>query len=447
MHLVRCMEMTHEARQVLINNGFEFDFIQSEMIDADPPMLPASEISENDSSFRLTAQILALIQRGDSFQKLVGWLPAIVARQFDLCGCQIELYDDQQQAKLVGGVGDGWLGPVNQSRSIAQLWDLYKPLTQGASLQFSSQCLGTKKPSNASLTWLGCPIMIRTTPLGNMWVLRSGEYVFNKTESKQLCQLADYVAIALHQTQLEQTIDQQQTEIRQLRNAKDEFLQLISHELFIPLGSIQLSAQTLERIFKDASWRKVPQRNTVLKVLSLLSQECRRQKQFVDNLITLMFPEYHKSSEPVLMNLNDWLPSLLRTFEARFEQESLKLSTNISKDPLLFECDVTQLERVITELVTNAIKYTPDQKTVKISVKANDTAVEIAIANTGVQIPPSHQPHIFEKFYRVPELDQRQYGGSGLGLALAKQMVTNLGGTIALKSTKQKTTFTVKLPR
>ncbi|WP_161635000.1 sensor histidine kinase [Leptolyngbya sp. Heron Island J] len=411
-------------------------------------MLSASEASNHGISFQLTEQILGLIQRGDSFQKLVSWLPMTVAKQFDLRGCQIELYENQQQqAKLVGGVGDGWLGPANQSRPITQLWDLYKPLTQGTSLQFSSQCLGTKKPSDASLTWLGCPIMMRTTSLGNMWVLRSGQRAFDGTESKQLCRLANYVAIALHQTHLEQTIDQQQTQIRQLRNAKDEFLQLISHELFIPLGSIQLSAQTLERIFKDASWRKVPQRSTVLKVLSLLSQECRRQKQFVDNLITLMFPEHQKASEPVLMNLSEWLPSLLRTFTTRLEQESLKLSITIPQEPLLFECDVTQLERVITELINNAIKYTPAKKTVKITVKAIDTAVEIAIANTGVQIPPSHQPYIFEKFYRVPEIDKQQYGGSGLGLALTKQLVINLGGTIELKSTRQKTTFTVKLPK
>ena len=416
------------------------------MIDADPSMLPAPEV--DGSGFHLMERLLALIQKGDSIQELIDWLPATMVRQFNLRGCQIELYDSQQQqAKLVGGVGDGWLGPANQPRSVTQLWDLYQPLTQGTSLQFSSQYLGIKKTPHSSLTWLGCPIMNRTTPLGNLWVLRSGQCVFNRVESKQLCQLADCVAIALHQTHLEQTIDQQQTEIRQLRNAKDEFLQLISHELFIPLGSIQLSAQTLERIFKDVSWRKVPQRSTVLKVLSLLSQECRRQKQFVDNLITLMFPEHQKASEPVLMNLTEWLPSLLRTFATRLEQESLKLSTALPQEPLLFECDVAQLERVITELINNAIKYTPAKKTVKITVKATATEVAIAVANTGVQIPPNHQPYVFEKFYRIPEMDKQQYGGSGLGLALVKQLVTNLDGTIGLKSTKQKTTFTVKLPR
>ena len=147
------------------------------------------------------------------------------------------------------------------------------------------------------------------------------------------------------------------------------------------------------------------------------------------------------------MNLTEWLPSLMRTFSTRLEQESLKLTLAIPQEPLLFECDVAQLERVITELVNNAIKYTPAKKTVKITVKTSDTEVVIAVANTGVQIPPNHQPYIFEKFYRIPEMDKQQYGGSGLGLALTKQLVINLGGTISLKSTKQKTTFTVKLPR
>lgn len=432
----------------MIGSGFDFDLFQPEMIDSDPSVRFAQDADVDLDLAGVVERILVIIRQGGSIQELVDWLSTTMIRQFDLQGFQIELYDDaQQKVKLIGGVGDGWLGPAYQPRSVKQYWELYEPLTQGASLQFSSQELGEQKNSNTALTWLGCPIRVRSRLLGNVWAIRSGQYVFDGDESKQLCQLADCVAIALYQTQLEHTLEQQQSEIHQLRKAKDEFLQLISHELFVPLGSIQLSAQTLERIFKDASWRKVPKRSTVLKVLSLLNQECRRQKQFVDNLVTLMFPEHQKLPEPVLMNLSDWLPSLLRTFESRFEQESLKFSATIPKDPLLFECNVTQLERVMNELVNNAIKYTPAKKTVKIVVKATDAKVEIEVVNTGVQIPPSHQPHVFEKFYRVPELDQRQYGGSGLGLALVKQLVTNLGGTIDLKSTKQKTTFTVRFPR
>ncbi|MEM7063481.1 MAG: HAMP domain-containing sensor histidine kinase [Cyanobacteria bacterium P01_B01_bin.77] len=400
------------------------------------------------SSRSLVERTLAFAQQGGAVKALADWLPKVMVKEFDLRGCQIELYDPKRRvATLIGGTGDGWLGSADQPHAVDQFWELYEPLTLGKSLLFSSQRLGSKTSSTMPLTWLGCPMMNRTELLGNVWLTRASKEVFDEIELGQLRQIIACVAIALHQNHLEQALETQQTEIRQLRQAKDEFLQLLSHELFAPLGNIQLSTQTLERIFKDVSWRKVPKRSTVLKVLSLLSQECRRQKQFADNLITLMFPEYQKASEPVLMNLSDWMPSLLRTFDARVEQESLSLKTKISQDPLLFECDITQLERIVTELLNNAIKYTPAKRTITITVKATDTAVEIAIANTGVHIPIDHQPRIFEKFYRVPELDQRQYGGSGLGLALVKQLVTNLEGTIQVKSTKQKTTFTVKLPK
>ncbi|MEL6229184.1 MAG: GAF domain-containing sensor histidine kinase [Cyanobacteria bacterium J06627_3] len=429
-----------------MSSRFEQDSSQAGTIDSGQLVSPALGTSPDSANFQsLVEKILATIQRGSSTQELVGWLPEELVRGFGLQGCQIELYDEQQQTvTVVGGVGDRLLGATDGPRAA---WGFYEPLVRGISLQFCSPIVKKGKSSPATLAWVGCAMMHHGRLLGCVWLACPSNEIFNGVELKQLQQIVNCVAIAIHQTQLEETLEQQQTEIRQLRKAKDEFLQLISHELFIPLGSIQLSAQTLERIFKDVSWRKVPQRSTVLKVLSLLSQECRRQKQFVDNLITLMFPEYQKVSEPVLMNLSDWLPSLLRTFEARFEQESLNFNTNIPKEPLTFECDVAQLERVITELVTNAIKYTPAKKTVTLTVNADKTSVEIAIANTGVHIPTNHQPHIFEKFYRVPELDQRQYGGSGLGLAIVKQLVTNLDGTIELKSTKQKTTFTVKLPR
>ncbi len=398
------------------------------------------------SVYPLLKRILAVTQQGSSVQELTNWLPAAVVENFQLQGCHIEGYDSQRRlATVIGGVGEDWLGSTKPP--VDQLWDLYEPLTQGKSLRFSSQTLGGKKSSKTPSTWLACPMMNRQELLGSLWLSRPGQAPFDQTELSQLQQIANCYAIALHQSQLEDTIAHQTKEIHQLRQAKNEFLQLISHELFIPLGSIQLSAQTLEKIFKDVSWRKLPQRSQVLRVLSLLSQECRRQKQFVDNLITLMFPEYQRASEPVLMNLGDWLPSLLRTFEPRFEQESLPLQVNIPKEPLLVECDVAQLERLISELITNAIKFTPAEKPVTVTAKATDTTVEIAIANAGVKIPAAQQPRIFEKFYRVPELDRRQYGGSGLGLALVKQLVTNLGGTIKLKSTKQKTTFTVTLPR
>ncbi|MEM9805658.1 MAG: HAMP domain-containing sensor histidine kinase [Cyanobacteria bacterium P01_D01_bin.56] len=405
-------------------------------------------MSKAPSQQPLKDNILEFIQKARTAAELVEWLPSAILESFHLQGCQIELYDaDQQVATLVGSVGNGWLTSTNESRSIDQVREIYPPLIRGELTSFNSRHSALVEMVSPSLDWLGCPMMFNTQLLGVVWLTRFETDGFTADEQHQLQQLVDYAAIALYQTQLRETVANQQTEIQQLRQAKDEFLQLISHELFVPLGNIQLSTQTLEKIFKDASWRQVPQRRTVLKVLSLLSQECRRQKQFTDNLISLMFPEAQKQSEPMLMDLSSWLPSLLRSFEPRFEQESITFKGIIPKEPLPFECDINQLERIIIELINNALQYTPADKTVTVTVKATDTMVDIAISNTGVHISPEHHTRIFDKFYRIPELNPKQYGGSGLGLAIAKQLVTNLEGTLELKSTKQKTTFTVKLPR
>ncbi|MEO0869221.1 MAG: HAMP domain-containing sensor histidine kinase, partial [Cyanobacteria bacterium J06642_11] len=406
-----------------------------------------SNIKEiNKLQCALMAGIFRLVQEAATVVELGQWSTQALFKHFNLHGCQLELFKASQRVvTLVAGVGEGWRASVNHPRPLESLWEIYHPLTEGKRVEFSSGQPVLKDLVPQGLAWLGCPMVIDSALLGVVWLTRPETDGFTNNDQLQHC--VNYIAIALHQIQLRETANHQQAEIQQLRQAKDDFLQLISHELFIPLGNIQLSTQTLEKIFKDASWRQVPQRRTVLKVLSLLSQECRRQKQFTDNLITLMFPEEQKASEPTLVNLSNWLPSLLRAFGARFEQESIAFKTLIPTEPLLLDCDINYLERIITELLNNALRYTPADKTVTVTLKVDDATVAIAVSNTGVHIPAQHQPHIFEKFYRVPELDQRQYGGSGLGLTIAQQLVTSLGGTLGMKSTKQKTTFTIKLPR
>lgn len=433
------------------NSELEFAAFKAETTSSvSPATLENITTAETGKNFQqaLIEDILMLAQKECSVSDLCGWLPKAILENFDLQGCQIELYNaNHRTATLLASIGSGWSTVLHESRSLEQIWDIYYPLIEGNLTLFRSGHPAVVGLSPDSLAWLGCPMVINAKLLGAVWLTRPEQTSFSETEQHQLKQLIDVVAIALHQAQLRETIGQQQTEIQQLQKSKEEFLKLISHELFVPLGNIQLSTQTLEKIVRGTPWRAVPQKKTILKVVSLLSQECRRQKQFVDNLITLMFPANQTASEPVLMDLSSWLPSLLRTFKARFEEESLNLTSKIPQEPILLESDINQLERTMTELINNALHYTPADKTVTLKVKAIKTTVEIEIANTGVHIPTQHQPYVFDKFYRIPELNQKQYGGSGLGLAIAKQLVTNLGGTLELKSTKQKTIFTVTLPR
>ncbi|MEX0270626.1 sensor histidine kinase [Leptolyngbyaceae cyanobacterium UHCC 1019] len=108
--------------------------------------------------------------------------------------------------------------------------------------------------------------------------------------------------------------------------------------------------------------------------------------------------------------------------------------------------DQPSLERVLVELVNNACKYTPPDGHIQVTADSTTSHVQLAIRNSGSEIPETELLRIFEKFYRVPHADPWKRGGTGLGLALVKKLVESLGGSIHVTSSLGQNTFTVRLP-
>jgi signal transduction histidine kinase len=98
-------------------------------------------------------------------------------------------------------------------------------------------------------------------------------------------------------------------------------------------------------------------------------------------------------------------------------------------------------------LLNNACKYTPEQEQITVRVDAIATGISIQVTNTGIEIPASELPRVFDKFYRVPSADPWKQGGTGLGLALVQKLVDHLGGAIAVASEAGQTQFTLTLPQ
>lgn len=110
------------------------------------------------------------------------------------------------------------------------------------------------------------------------------------------------------------------------------------------------------------------------------------------------------------------------------------------------ETDLSYLDRILTELLNNACKYTPSDETILISVKATSGRLHLSVSNSGVEIPASELPQVFEKFHRVPSQDRWKHGGTGLGLALVQRQVKQLQGSVSVTSERGWTTFTLLLP-
>jgi signal transduction histidine kinase len=158
-----------------------------------------------------------------------------------------------------------------------------------------------------------------------------------------------------------------------------------------------------------------------------------------------------------------WLAHIVAPFTARAQQQQQQLMVNLPKQLPLLTTDRPYCERILTELLNNACKYTPPGETITVSAQVvnpetnkinnvrssfspHPSSLQIAVTNTGIEIPEWERDRIFEKFYRIPQNDPWKYGGTGLGLALVQRLVTQLGATIHVESGNNQTTFILRFP-
>ncbi len=146
------------------------------------------------------------------------------------------------------------------------------------------------------------------------------------------------------------------------------------------------------------------------------------------------------------------LQALVRGIAERYhvpaEEKQIDLQLHIaSDDPLIVIANQEELDRAVTNLVSNAVKYTPAGGSVTLSLSRSGGAATLTVTDTGIGIPEDALPHLFEEFYRAPNAKAQVKQGTGLGLVIAKDILNRYGGTIGVSSTlNQGTTFSVVLP-
>jgi PAS domain S-box-containing protein len=252
---------------------------------------------------------------------------------------------------------------------------------------------------------------------------------------------------ALQRTQV---LQRQREELERLNQLKDDFLSTVSHELRTPLANIKMAVQMLEVTLVQQR-KGNSETNAIIsqmsKYISIVRDQCNQELNLVNDLLELQQIEANTYPlKQTAIELEAWIFHVLETFQERAQCQQ-QLYINLSPDLPVLVANLTILTRIFTELLTNAFKYTPPGKEITIAAHAqSENRIQLIVSNTGVEIPVDELMRIFEKFYRIPTGDRYQYGGTGLGLALVKKLVTYLGGSIWAESGAGQTRFVVELP-
>ena len=228
------------------------------------------------------------------------------------------------------------------------------------------------------------------------------------------------------------------THLREIDRLKSDFIATASHELRTPLTSVQMGVYLLlERAAGELTEKQV-------EVLSACRDDCERLDKLMRDLLDLSRIEAGESKPTLaLVKTRDLIDEATEELRPQVESKGLGFKVDAPFTLPAVKVDRTQVERVLTNLVVNAIRYT-QQGEIKISAQPRGNAVAVSVSDTGSGIPQEYLPHIFDKFVQVPGATT---GGAGLGLAISRLIVEAHGGQISVQSEKGKgSTFTFTLP-
>lgn len=226
------------------------------------------------------------------------------------------------------------------------------------------------------------------------------------------------------------------TRRQMLDNARREFVANVSHELRTPLTTIKTYAETITDMGNEET------DSSILHFVKVIENEADRMTRLVKDLLTLSQLDSSKKIERrKKFDLSQLVSSVTEklSISAKNSGHRIKLDINMSSPVCFGEPDA--IEQVITNIISNSIKYTPGGGKIEIGCYGDFSKAYITVRDNGIGIPESDLPRIFERFYRVDKARSRQSGGTGLGLAIAKEIILRHGGTIEIESPNQRGTI------
>ena len=273
-------------------------------------------------------------------------------------------------------------------------------------------------------------------------------YLENWTSSEQRVQVNDkYVNMFFEPFKDENdrpsgimVVIQDITEHVKLDNMRREFVADVSHELKTPITSIMGYSDTLLESEYDKEMQD--------KFLNVISTEARRMAKLVTDLLSLSrFDTNEEKIEKIEFDLGELVKRCQEKVQIEITKKKHKVECFVTADVPPVYADKDGIERVVLNILTNSIKYTPEEGNIKIYVGFVYNDAYIKIIDDGIGIPEEDLSRIFDRFYRVDKARTREMGGTGLGLSIAKEILDKNNGSIDIKSEVGKgTEVVIKIP-
>ncbi|QDU87461.1 Alkaline phosphatase synthesis sensor protein PhoR [Pirellulimonas nuda] len=341
---------------------------------------------------------------------------------------------NQQQATVLGGMIEGVIAIDNRERILfanaaaGRLFGFLPPRVEGRPLlevvrhhalhEAVAATLTSQLPQRVEIDWEGdeaFALSVQVTPL-------PGEP-------------CPGVVTVLHDV----------TELRRLETIRQDFLANVSHELKTPLSSIKAYTETLLNGAIDDTENRG-------RFLQRIEEQADRLNNLIQDMLSLARIE---SAQQALhftaVGVAQIVAACLEDYTPQAQSKQIDLAIVPGDASLAVKADPEGLRVILNNLIDNAIKYTPEGGRVRVSWRGEGEAgemVAIEVEDTGIGIPKSKLPRVFERFYRVDRARSREMGGTGLGLSIVKHLTQSFGGRVSVRSESQTgSTFSVHLQR
>lgn len=279
------------------------------------------------------------------------------------------------------------------------------------------------------------PFHVNGKPIGTVWVVsHTDDRKFDQEDERIVRDLAHFASAGW---QLLRTSE----ELAESNRRKDDFLATLGHELRNPLGAIIAATSVLvQRTATDQGTGRA---------LDVIARQAQHMSRLADDLLDIARIESGKLElERRIVDVRAVVAETVETRRPQIERRRHALKVELGEEPIFADADPVRLAQVVSNLVDNAAKYTPEHGTIAVALSADGEDVVIAVRDTGVGVPSTRAQSIFEPFTQLTESRHASAGGLGLGLPLVKRLTELHGGSVRVVSSgpNQGSCFIVRLP-